>query len=216
MPESLLNYGSVPFFLAGLFFMIRNKVYKHPLFPVLAFWGVAICCYFLFEINMIAKVHDYYLFPFYPVLFILVGYGLNNLIQFNHKALQISVLILLLLLPFTAYLRMKVRWNPNEPGFNKDLLVYKQELSSAVPSNALCIVGNDESHYIFFYYIDKKGWAFQDDQINEKDLADRIKKGAQYLYSDTRKIDRDEKIKPFLDTLILQKGSICIYHLKIQ
>lgn len=214
LPDLLLNYGSVLFFLCGFYFMYVNKIYKKSLFSVFLFWSIAIVIYFLFELNMIAKIHDYYLFPFYPILFILVSYGAYNLFFLKVRFVKYLVIFLLLILPLTAYLRMQNRWDTNLPGFNKDLLEYKVELRNAVPKDALCIAGNDESHYIFFYYIDKKGWGFQDDNLSAENINKLIKDGARYLYSDSRQIENNKDITQFFDKLILEKGSIRIYSLK--
>jgi len=214
LPEMLLNYGSVLFFILGFYFIVKNKSYNNPLFVIMAIWSFAILAYFIYEINMIATVHDYYLFPFFPILFILVAYGAFNMLKLQKKSAKYLVYFLLLILPLTAYLRMEVRWDPASPGFNADLLIYKKELRSAVPKNALCVAGNDISHYIFFYYIDKKGWAFDNDLINAQSLKEMINKGAQYLYSDSRNIDTNKDISPFLDKLILERGSIRVYSLR--
>lgn len=214
LPELLLNYGSVLFFVMGFYFIIKNKSFRNPLFPVFIVWSAGILLYFLFEVNMIAKVHDYYLFPFYPILFILVAYGAYNMLGLQNRLAKSLVFLLLAILPLTAYLRMKVRWDLNSPGFNKDLLVYKDDLRNSVPQKALCIAGNDESHFIFFYYIDKKGWGFDNDGLTTENIKGMIAKGAQYLYSDSRSIDENKNIKPYLDKLISEKGSIRIYKLK--
>lgn len=95
------------------------------------------------------------------MLFILVAYGAWNLLALKIRYLKYLVILCLLILPLTAYLRMEDRWNAETPGFNKDLLVYSEELRNAAPKDALCIVGNDVSHYIYFYYIDKKGGLFK-------------------------------------------------------
>jgi hypothetical protein len=214
LPELLLNYGSLIFFLAGFYFIYKKKAFKTPLFPLLVVWSISILMYFLFELNMIAKIHDYYLFPFYPILFILVSYGAYNLFSLKVGYIKYLVILLLLILPITAYLRMQIRWRPESPGFNKDLLVYKEELRNAVPKSVLCIAGNDESHFIFFYYIDKKGWGFHNNELNAININNMIKDGAKYLYSDSRTIDDDKNIQQFLNKLILEKGSIRIYSLK--
>jgi 4-amino-4-deoxy-L-arabinose transferase-like glycosyltransferase len=216
LPELLLNYGSVPFFLAGFYFLVKNKSYKSPLFPVLVALSLTILAYFFFEINMIATVHDYYLFPFYPALFILVGYGAYQLLSLKQRYVKYLVILVLLILPLTAFLRMQVRWNADSPGFNKDLLTYKNELREAVPRDALCIAGNDESHNIFFYYIDKKGWGFQDNLIDAFGMETMIDKGALYLYSDSREVDGNKEIAPYLDSLLLQRGTIRVYRLKTE
>jgi hypothetical protein len=214
LPEMLLNYGSVIFFLAGFYFIIKNKAYKHRLFPVFASWGLVLIFYFLFELNMIGKSHDYYFFPFFPVLFILTAYGTYHLFMNSSGFIKAFVILLLLILPLTAWLRIDKRWDPDKPGFNRDLLVYKNELMEAVPKDALCIAGNDISHFIFFYYIDKKGWAFDNDNLAGDQLIQMIKAGAEYLYSDSRKVENNSGIDVFLDEIVLEKGSIRVYRLK--
>lgn len=214
LPELLINYGSLLFFLSGFYFLIKNKSYKNSLFPLFISLSFVILMYFFFEINMIAKVHDYYLFPFYPLIFILVAHGAYNILISKQKFYKFIVVFLLLILPVTANMRMRNRWNIDSPGFNKDLLIYKNDLQNAVPKNALCIAGNDESHFIFLYYIDKKGWGFNEDDLNAKNLKKMIGEGAQYIYSDSRIFDTNPEITPFLDNLILEKGSIKVYHLK--
>jgi hypothetical protein len=214
LPELLLNYAAVPFFLVSFYFIYKKQSYKNHLFPVFVAWGALTIAYFGFEINMIATVHDYYLFPFYPLLFILVAYGANQLLNSEVKTVKYFTIVLLLLLPITAHLRMKNRWNLDSPNFNKDLLDYKNELRNAVPKDALCIVGNDESHFIFFYYVDKKGWGFNDDELTETMLKEYIQKGAKYLYSDSRAIDENPNLVPYFKQLIIEKGSIKVYQLQ--
>ncbi|NJK85206.1 MAG: hypothetical protein HC906_03820 [Bacteroidales bacterium] len=114
----------------------------------------------------------------------------------------------------TCMLRMKVRWNPDSPGFNKDLLVYKNELREAVPDSALVIAGNDISKHIFFYYIHKKGWAFDNDQLNDTLIVRYINEGAKYLYSDSRTIDSNPSISQYLDSLVYETQNIKVFRLK--
>ena len=216
LPELLINYGSVPFFLVAFYFLIKKQEHRKFIFPAFAACGLSLLGYYFFEANMIARVHDYYLFPFLPLLFILVAYGAWKIYEPGKKVVRFAVMGLLLLLPLFAGLRMKDRWNPDSPGFNKDLLRYKDELRAAVPDNALCIVGNDNSKSIFYYYIHKKGWAFYNDWISGEEMKDRIAKGAEYLYSDSRSMEENPGIKPLLDTLLLEKGSVRVYKLKKQ
>jgi hypothetical protein len=214
LPELLINYGSVLFFLAGFWFMFKNKLNKDSRFPLFLALGISVILYFLFEMNMIAKIHDYYLFPFLPLLFLLVAYGAEQLFTTAGKKVKLFLLVLLCILPITAFLRIAHRWNTTDPGFNVDLYNYKNELRSAVSDNALCIVGDDKSGNIFFYYIHKKGWSFDMDTLSPKDIEWMIRQGAQYLYSDSRKVDSDKNIQPFFDKLLLQKGTIKVFALK--
>ncbi len=210
LPELLLNYGSVPFFVAGFYFLVRNKAYRHPYFKLLLGLSAVVLAYFLFEINMIGIMHDYYLFPFLPLLFILVAYGAVQLLNSQQKTLMYTTYALLLLLPLTAYLRGLTRWDKDSVGFNKDLLTYKEELRKAVPKDALCITGNDESHFINFYFIDQKGWAFENDNLSNALLEQYVRKGAQYLYTDSKQ----EMAAEHLDTLVLTCGTVSVYRLK--
>ena len=212
-PELLLNYGSVLFFLAGFYFLFRSNRYKEKRFIVFLVWSIAIGAYYMFEINLIGSVHDYYLFPFFPLLFIVVSYGAYSLLNTQKRFFKYLTFILLLLLPVTAHLRTVNRWNPDRPGFNKDLLIYKNDLRSAAPDDALCIAGDDDSHSIFFYFIHKKGWGFSK-SLNKQQMSEMVGKGALFLYSDSRTVDEDKEIAPYLDTLIMEKGSIRVYKLK--
>jgi hypothetical protein len=214
LPEILLGYGSLPLFLAGLYFMFRKKAFRNAFFPVFLVWGLALVAYFLFEINAIGKVHDYYLFPFFPAIFILVGYGAEKLALDKRIFLKITAFILILSAPFICFARMQGRWDLESPGFNVNLLKYRQELRDAVPDEALCIAGNDESHRIFLYYIDKKGWAFDKNRLDPALLGELIGRGARYLYCDSRIVDEDPGIDLWLDELILQKGSVRVYRLR--
>ena len=69
-------------------------------------------------------------------------------------------------------------------------------------------------NHIVHYYIDKKGWGFNNDNLTKGELESMINKGAEYLYSDSRKIDNNPEIVHLLDKLILEKGTIKVYSLK--
>ena len=215
LPEMLLNYGSLPLFLAGFYFLWKHRSYKDERFPMILGLSVIVLVYFFFELNTIAKVHDYYLFPFLPLLFILVAYGAYNLFNLRHLFFRYFTIFLLLLLPFTCYLRMQIRWDPESPGFNRDLLVYKDDLRNAVPSDALVVAGNDISHFIMFYYIDKRGWGFENNNLTADTLEYMIDHGARYLYTDSDEVLSGKRVKSCLDHLVMTRGSIKVYELTI-
>lgn len=214
LPELLLNYGSLIFFLSGFYFLFKRKSFRDPRFKLIFSLSVLTLVYYFYEANAIAKIHDYYLFPFYPLLFILVAYGAYNLYVSEFKFYRYLTIFLLLILPLTCFLRMQSRWDTESPGFNKDLLTYKTELRNAIPKDALVVAGNDESHFIFFYYIDKKGWGFHNDELTPEQLNVMIEKGAEYLYTDSEAMASNSKMSTFLNELILEKGSIKIYKLQ--
>ena len=163
---------------------------------------------------MIGKAHDYYLFPFVPLVFSITFLGLNNLLKTQNQFVKVVVVICLVVLPFTAFLRTQSRWSDESVGFNTDLKTYKTALRNAVPDTALCVVGNDISHHIYFYYLHKKGWAFNDNQITASELDEMIRKGAKYLYSDSRAIDEDQAVKKRFSKLLLEQGSFRVFELQ--
>ncbi len=214
LPELLLNYGSLLFFLAGFYFLKKYRAFKDSRFPLIFALSIMALAYYFFEINTIGKVHDYYLFPFYPLLFMLVAYGAYHLYYSKIRFLRILTIALLLLLPVTCHLRMQKRWDPDSPGLNKDLLRYKTELQNAVPRNALVVVGNDPTHAVFLYYINKKGWSFQDDSLPVTRLEQLAAAGAQYLYTDSEKIDFNSGYDCCIGKLVAEKGSIRVFSLR--
>jgi hypothetical protein len=214
LPELLINYGAVLFFLAGFYYTMKLKLYRKEFFLPLLVCSILLIIYYLFEMNMIARTHDYYLFPFYPVIMIFIGYGAYNLLSSENKFLKNLSVLCFFILPLTAYIRMHNRWNEETPGFNKDLLTYKTELRAAVPDNALCVAGNDGSHFIFLYYIHKKGWVYNYDELRAESLTKMISEGAQYLYSDSRDLEKREDIKPFLVEMVNESGSVRVFRLK--
>lgn len=214
LPELLLNYGACLFFILGIVLFFRRRLWQHTQIRLLIFPGVLVILYFLYELNMIATVHDYYMLPFLPFLFLLVGAGIHFLLSQKNKWMAGAVIVLCCVVPFTAFLRIDNRWDINEPGFNKDLLVHREALINAVPDDALCLAGNDLSQRIMFYYISKRGWNFMNEEISSGVMRDRISKGARYLYSDSRKTETDSTIRKFFRKTIGTFGSIQVYELK--
>jgi hypothetical protein len=169
--------------------------------------------YFIFEMNMITLVHDYYLFPFLPAIFIIIAYGAYHLYLIPKPFYKYFVIVLLIILPGTAYLRSQGRWDTVDPGFNANYYNYKNELRTLVRNDAYCIVGNDLSHFIVLYYIDKKGWAFHDDNLTVDMMEYYLSKGAKYLFIDTP-IDQRVEIRKHLDKKIFERGNLRVYKLK--
>jgi len=213
LPELLINYGSVLFFILGFYFIIRNKTYKNKYFPLFAVWGLSILVYFLFELNVICLVHDYYLLPFLPVIFLLVAYGGYSLLSSKRKYLQILAGTCLVILPLTAFLRADSRWNTKEPNFNVSYYNNKKEIRDLIPKDAYVIAGNDASQQISLYYIDRKGWTYEDDILNDKIISDYMNKGARYLFIDGN-ADTISEVKAHLAEKIFDKETLRIYKLK--
>jgi hypothetical protein len=214
LPELLLNYAAVPLFAAGLFYFFKNRKFSNRAALPFFIFGSAVSGYFLYELNMIGVDHDYYLFPFLPLLFVTMAYGFQKLNESDTLHLRVFAYLALAVIPVTCWLRAHHRWDESKPGFNSDLLTYRKELIHAAPENALCIAGNDRSGFIFFHYVHKKGWNFTDDDLQPYVLDSLRMKGAAYLYSDSRKIDENPEIRRQIDQSIGEYGSIRVFRLK--
>ncbi len=214
LPELLLNYAAVPLFAAGIFHFFKSRKFNTRAALPFFLFGSAVTGYFIYELNMIGTDHDYYLFPFLPLLFLAVGYGFQKLNESALTPLRMLAFTALAAAPFTCWLRMHHRWDGSKPGFNPDLLTYRTELKNAVPDDALCIAGNDRSGFIFFHYLHKKGWNFTDDDLQPHVLDSLRMKGAAYMYSDSRAIDENPEIQARIEEPIGRFGSIRVVRLR--
>jgi 4-amino-4-deoxy-L-arabinose transferase-like glycosyltransferase len=213
LPELLLNYAAVPLFVIGLYFFFAGKKKQNPHVLPLIMLSIAVLLYYIFELNAITLIHDYYLLPFLPLLFLVVTYGA---IQFSAKGnwQRIAVWIFVLATPLTAFLRIDSRWNEQDPGFNPDLITYQNQLRSATPADAKIVIGNDESAHISLYYTQHFGWNFHSDQLRVDEIETMISKGATYLYSDSYIIESDSQLQRFFGDTIATIGSFRIIELK--
>lgn len=213
LPELMLGWPIVLFFVIGIIYAFRNLKIIFRFYGYYAFLGIILCVFFLFEMNMIEKVHDYYLIPILPLLVLLTVVGLNQIAKTNWNIILKYSLIgtILISLPVYSFFRIQGRWD--RIGFNEDFLKYKMELRSAVPNDALVCVGNDNSHHIFLYYVQKMGWAFEKNWITAQKLREMIKEGCRYLYCDSRAIDQNPEIQELFGTKVAEYGSVRVYEL---
>lgn len=210
IPELFVNYGSVLFLLLGTYLCVMKfKKFQTIHYAFLCVLG-AFLAYYFYEINMITTVHDYYLFPFLPILFLAVGYGVRLALKSN-KVIRILSVVLLLILPATAFLRADSRWRieGTQALVHKDL----ETLKNATPENAVCLVGNDLSTHILLYLLDRRGLSFSDDELSTDRLDWMVSNGVQFMYSSSLKVENDPAIRPYLKDLILDTGEMRVYSL---
>jgi 4-amino-4-deoxy-L-arabinose transferase-like glycosyltransferase len=214
LPELILNYAAVPLFLIALYFSLRNKSGSNVQRLPFLFLCLSVLFYYVFEINAITLIHDYYLFPFLPVLFLLVTYGALQLIDLGKK-FRSALIVLIAILPVTAFLRADSRWNESDPGFNVDLITYKEQLRAATPANARIVIGNDQSAHISLYYTRHHGWNFYNDKLTAAELEQMIADSAAFLYSDSHIIESDPLLHPYFGDTVSTFGSFRIITLKM-
>lgn len=212
-PKLLMNIACLPFLFFGLWNILKVETLKNIKFKALFFSFALVLLYFLFELNMIGIVHDYYMFPFLPFLFLLITFGFNELIKQNDSLIsKIMIGLLLILMPgLTAY-QNKNSWDPYS---YKEIYERQNEFKNAVPSNEQCIIINDVSGYIFPYLIDKRGHIFKDDYLPKewvKDIISRYK--VKYIYSNSRKVEKE--ISEFIRDTVYSYGNINVFRLEVQ
>jgi hypothetical protein len=213
LPNYIVNPVSVLFLIAGLIALIKLRSIKSGL-PVLLISGVIACLgYYIYEINMISTVHDYYFIPFLVWLHLLIVYGLYRAWQII--PLRPLCMILLVAMPVITYLKMNnYYWHIDRNGYNTDWFTHADNLKKAVPADELCIFLNDHTGVVFPYQVDKQGFVFDKDDLPLPWIEDMIiNRGVKYMYSDSRKVDSSQAVQAYIDTLILRQGSVKVFRL---
>jgi hypothetical protein len=213
-PKLLLNQAALWFFWSGILFMILGGTWKKRTFILLFTWSLLIGSYYLFEINMIDKWHDYYLFPFLPFIFLIVLNGIYRLVKYRYVLPVLFVLIVCFYLPGKAAFFGKYRWALDPKEVNPDIIAYKKELRNVVPDSSLVIVANDISPFIYLYHIHKTGWYIDNFYLPEDQLVKDIHDGARYFYCDTRKIDDKPELQKHFGRLVAKYGTVKVWELK--
>ena len=133
----------------------------------------------------------------------------------QHKVWPILCVLLLLSLPLLSALRINGRWDLKKPGFNTDLLHYKQQLRNAVSDSDLVVAGNDHTPSVFLYYLHKKGWVFNEDQLKPHELKTMIANGARYLFTDSETIMNHKDLQVFFKPHPMQFNTIRVIELQL-
>jgi hypothetical protein len=116
-----------------------------------------------------------------------------------------------------AFVTIDNYWSLRKSRVNHDLILHRQALRQAVPATETCIMLNDVSMHMFPYLVDKQGPVFSADNLPAAWVEDMIRRQhIRYMYSDARKVDENPAIVPFLDTLLMEKGSVRVYRLKTE
>ncbi len=209
LPEMLLNYASVPFFVLGIWQFIKRKMWtRSALWPVLLTTPLVVA-YYLFEMHAIGKGHDYYMMPFVPILFLTVALGAHFVLRLNPQFRK-WILLPILVLPITCFLKADVRW---ANGAKQGQWVHAEALRKAIPEGSLCVAGNDVSQRIHLYALRRKGWAFMDDSLPVEYLEQYVNQGAEYLVSTSSAVEEDAALQPYLGELVFDSEEIRAYRL---
>lgn len=208
-PKILMTHYSRPLFAIGLLvslFYIKKYDWLIPL--VLSTFA-----FLIFEINAIADLHDYYMLPFLPWIYIMIGIGTFFLWK-KWDVLKLGIIVLLF---YNVHHTPKVYdsyWSIENTFFNPDVLRNSEALKNAVPRDSLCIILNDPSAAIFSYRVDKRGHLFNNDHLPAGWVKDMIlNHRVRYMYSDSKKINNDSAVHRYIEKEIMTAGSVKVYKL---
>ncbi len=170
--------------------------------------------YLLLEFKPIGVGHDYYMMPFLPWLFFVIGFGVHLINRFKY-----GIILLGILCNWSINHTPKVTkrmWQVETSYLSADLFKYSEELKNAVPNHEPCIIFNDKSRCVFSYRIDKIGYIYGDDSFKPMWIKDLLPKhNVKYLYSNSRKIDESAAFQPYIDSTLLIRGDIRVFKLKL-
>ena len=79
LPLHLVNVFAMIFLLIGTWILIRRKVFTPSLSWIFSAGLIITLLYYVYEINMIAKVHDYYMLPFLVWLHLGISVGIRSI-----------------------------------------------------------------------------------------------------------------------------------------
>lgn len=220
LPELLMGYGSVVLLLIGIYAVIKNKIAKNQYFKPFILWAVVLAIYHYTE-SFLMDVHQYYMLPHLPLLFLTAGYGLKTLYNKNKMA---WVMVFLVVAPLWACLRIiPARWIDGKEGISIDLynLETRTALSNAIPNNQRIIAGPDESGCIYFYFLNKKGFGFTkvDDLKDTIDgnpaIVNYINRGCYFLYTTESSLEKDSILSTFIHRRLQKHKDFSLYELKL-
>ena len=212
MFPKLLTYPSIWIFaLLGLvtFWMKTRRN-----FWMISLMGITFV-YLVLELNAINMVHDYYMLPFLPWIYIMVAAGVFFTLTSKYKYLKILPLLAVIIAPIDTSISTNDKWGVKHDGFNPDVYKNRKLLQDIIPDDELCIILNDRSKSVFSYNIDKMGHVFYHDDLPILWIGDMIDNhGLTHMYSDSRIVDQDPEFDQFVDALLLNVGSVNVYKLR--
>ena len=179
--------------------------------PVLTF------LYFFLEFDLISFNHDYYMFPFQPWLYVLVGFGAYWLLAGPYRTVRrwLAVGALAGLL-FLSHGMVRDRWTlASNYDYERPMLVHRRALSNAIPDDEPVIMLNDRTFVQFPYAVRKYGYTYRDDGMRSLWIQDLYEKQrVRYLYSNSRTFEARPDIYRHFAELVLEAGNVRLWKLR--
>jgi len=218
LPELLLGFSSFILFVLGSYHFIKSKP-KHPwLIPFISML-VVLLFYYGAALRQMA-IHQYYLLPFFPLLFLVATYGFS----FVHKRNAMIAMVLLTLAPLLACIRIiPARWSKGKEGILQTFYQpeKRQQLTQLIPPNARIITGPDLSNCINFYFTHTKGFGyrlpgelFKSVWGGELMIDNYVGRGATYILITDKNELNQPQLNRYIDTVVFENEEVWLAKLR--
>lgn len=217
-PELLAGFASAFLIIAGLVYYLRKKPTHYLLWPLLV-WTLILITYHILVLAQMG-VHQYYMIPYLPILFIVGAYGFIRIYS-NFKTIA---LILLLLAPVLAMVRIiPARWSAGNEGvlmsfYNSHT---RDSITRLIPEHARVINGPDASNCINFYFTHTKGFGYRfegdvlkTNNAGKRIVDDYINRGAQFLIITNEKDYNDARLKSYIDSVLFKNDELMVARIR--
>ena len=173
---ALYSFAALLFLLIGIFFFFKNQSPKRNISLLMMFLVFVI---FIIKTGSVFPQHNYYVIPFVPILAIITGIGITELIPFiSKKENPIFTYLFLIIIGTEAIL------NQQHELFIKPSEQYKlqlEELGKSIPKNNL-VISNSGINPQEIYLLNRRGWVVFSNQLCNAHFIDSLYHcGAKYI-----------------------------------
>jgi hypothetical protein len=196
LPEFWVSYPEFALLLLGVWQLLRVDAYGVR--PVVLAYACGLAAFTIAMLPTL-RVHDYYMMPALPLLVLLVTLGFDRLVAAvrDRPRLRRAVPVAALLLCAAVGGWRGLSRLAAEPP-DAELMAMAEHLESAIPNrDALIVVASDPSPSIYLYFMRRKGWSVSA-PVRPERFARMRARGARYLVSDSRVLERQPGVRPSL------------------
>ena len=223
IPYDLLSPAVwILFVLGALIPAVRKATFPYATYV----WALALMTilFVVLQWNTITFVHDYYLLPLLPWLYIVVTAGLGRVWQWSlpgglwgRRVGAVLIAACLLVAPVSAHQLRWSKWKVSSGAYAsqvEDVYRHQDALRAVTDDDNKVIILNDNSGQIFSWLIRKRGYVFANNNLKASWIDDMRQRGVTHLYSNSRVVDQNPEVQARLDSLVLEAGAIRVYSLK--
>ncbi|MBL7829358.1 MAG: glycosyltransferase family 39 protein [Saprospiraceae bacterium] len=170
-PIALTSRVSFLFFLAGLVWMFRTK-HKTLIWTFTA--STVLLVLYMLKSGGTFAGHVYYIMPFVPMMSLLAGYGISELVK--NQWLQLACIALI-----TVEANVEHKADFFIPWQEEKFLKLERIVDQHIPKDARILVNNREGSPIMMYFAHRRGWTVTDRMKDSSWVAGESTVGLHYM-----------------------------------